>query len=97
VRISFSQSDDDEIVLTMLDEGPGIPQEQLDAVFRPFIRVDKSRNRRTGGFGLGLTIARNIARSLGGEIRLSNNQGGGLKTELRLPRAPARAAEPAAG
>ena len=51
VRISFSQSDDDEIVLTMLDEGPGIPQEQLDAVFRPFIRVDKSRNRRTGGFG----------------------------------------------
>ena len=70
VRISFSQSDDDEIVLTMLDEGPGIPQEQLDAVFRPFIRVDKSRNRRTGGFGLGLTIARNIARSLGGEIRL---------------------------
>jgi len=96
VRIMLSQSDD-EIVLTMLDEGPGIPQEQLDAVFRPFIRVDKSRNRRTGGFGLGLTIARNIARGLGGEIKLSNNQGGGLKTELRLPRAPARAAEPTAG
>ena len=86
VRLSLAQSER-EIVLTLLDEGPGIPEAQLDAVFRPFVRIDKSRNRRTGGLGLGLTIARNIAHGLGGEIRLSNKQEGGLKTELRLPRA----------
>jgi signal transduction histidine kinase len=83
-HLSLAQSDL-EIVLTILDEGPGIPEEHLDAVFRPFVRVEKSRNRQTGGLGLGLTIARNIARTLGGEIRLSNGQNGGLRAELRLP------------
>lgn len=86
VHLSLTQSDE-EILLTLLDEGPGIPEDQLDQVFRPFVRVDKSRNRLTGGLGLGLTIARNIARDLGGEIKLANNRDGGLRTELRLPRA----------
>jgi signal transduction histidine kinase len=74
-------------VLAIEDDGPGIPEESLEQVFRPFTRVEASRNRQTGGFGLGLTIARTIARGLGGEIRLENRKGGGLRTELRLPRA----------
>ena len=79
--------DEKDIVLAIEDDGPGIPEERLEQVFRPFTRVEASRNRQTGGFGLGLTIARTIARGLGGEIRLENRQGGGLRTELRLPRA----------
>ena len=58
---------------------------QIDAVFGSFVRLEQSRNRQTGGLGLGLTIARNIARAAGGEISLSNNPGGGLLTQLRLP------------
>jgi signal transduction histidine kinase len=74
-----------EVVLTIRDEGPGIPQAQLDEVFNPFVRVERSRNRETGGLGLGLTIARNIARAAGGDISLSNHPEGGLQTQLRLP------------
>jgi signal transduction histidine kinase len=81
------ERDGDDIVLMIRDEGPGIPQAKLDTVFRPFTRVEGSRSRETGGFGLGLTIARTIARSFGGDIRLANRPGGGLMTELRLPRA----------
>ncbi|MFE0014739.1 ATP-binding protein [Mesorhizobium sp. NPDC059054] len=76
---------DSQVALVIRDEGPGIPQAKLDAVFSPFIRLEKSRNRETGGLGLGLTIARNIARAAGGEIYLSNHPEGGLQTELRLP------------
>ncbi|TGQ54327.1 HAMP domain-containing protein [Mesorhizobium sp. M1C.F.Ca.ET.193.01.1.1] len=75
----------DTITLTIRDEGPGIPQAKLDQVFASFVRLEQSRNRETGGLGLGLTIARNIARGAGGEISLSNHPGGGLLTELRLP------------
>lgn len=74
-----------QVALVIHDEGPGIPQAKLDAVFSPFIRLEKSRSRETGGLGLGLTIARNIARAAGGEIYLSNHPEGGLRTELRLP------------
>ncbi|WFP65355.1 ATP-binding protein [Mesorhizobium sp. WSM4904] len=73
------------VTLTIRDEGPGIPQAKLDQVFASFVRLEQSRNRQTGGLGLGLTIARNIARGAGGEIKLSNHAGGGLLTELRLP------------
>lgn len=73
------------IMLAIRDEGPGIPQAELDAVFGSFVRLEQSRNRQTGGLGLGLTIARNIARAAGGEVSLSNHPGGGLLTELRLP------------
>jgi signal transduction histidine kinase len=85
-RLELS-GDESEIVLAIEDDGPGIPEERLEQVFRPFTRVEGSRNRQTGGFGLGLTIARAIARGLGGEIGLENREGGGLRTELRLPRA----------
>jgi signal transduction histidine kinase len=67
------------------DRGPGIPAEEFENVFRPFRRLESSRNRETGGTGLGLTIARTIARAHGGEVTISNRPEGGLRVELTLP------------
>jgi two-component system osmolarity sensor histidine kinase EnvZ len=67
------------------DDGPGIPAEQREAVFRPFFRLDPSRNITTGGVGLGLTIARDIARGHGGDLTLETSPQGGLRTRLHLP------------
>jgi signal transduction histidine kinase len=75
-----------ELTITVRDEGPGIPEAELERVFEPFYRLDASRNRATGGSGLGLTIARNIARAHGGETVLRNRAGGGLDAVLTLPR-----------
>jgi signal transduction histidine kinase len=77
--------DDDTVTLVIRDEGPGIPQAKLDAVFSPFVRLEGSRSRETGGLGLGLAIARTIARAAGGDINLANRPGGGLETQLSLP------------
>lgn len=77
----------DGLLLRIDDAGPGIPQEQLEAVFQPFYRVESSRNRATGGSGLGLYIARDLVLRQGGELRLSNRPEGGLRAELRLRRA----------
>jgi signal transduction histidine kinase len=67
------------------DRGPGIPEHEREAVFRPFRRLEGSRNRETGGTGLGLTIARSVARAHGGDVVLSDRPGGGLRSELILP------------
>jgi signal transduction histidine kinase len=75
-----------ELTLRVLDEGPGIPQAELERAFEPFYRGEASRSRETGGTGLGLGIARNIARAHGGELTLSNRAGGGLEATLTLPR-----------
>jgi signal transduction histidine kinase len=72
--------------IVVRDEGPGIAAGELERVFEPFYRVEASRNRATGGSGLGLTIARNIARAHGGDVILKNRAGGGLEAELTLPR-----------
>lgn len=74
------------LTLRFLDEGPGIPEQDLDKVFEPFYRLEQSRSRETGGTGLGLTIARNIAQTHGGDIRLRNRPEGGLEAVLSLPR-----------
>ncbi|WP_340117463.1 ATP-binding protein [Pelagibius sp. 7325] len=68
------------------DNGPGIPDAQLEQVFAPFARLESSRSRATGGVGLGLSIARTMARSHGGDIVLVNRQAGGLRAVIRLPR-----------
>jgi signal transduction histidine kinase len=68
------------------DDGPGIPEEQLDAVFRPFYRVDSSRSRETGGMGLGLYIVRDLTQRQGGRLSLRNRPQGGLRAEIRLPK-----------
>ncbi len=67
------------------DEGPGIPTEKYDEVFKPFNRLEASRNTKTGGVGLGLTIARDIALAHGGSISLDNSPRNGLRVIIRLP------------
>ena len=67
------------------DDGPGIPAEQREAVFRPFFRLDPSRSITTGGVGLGLTIARDVARGHGGDLTLETSPQGGLRARLHLP------------
>jgi signal transduction histidine kinase len=67
------------------DEGPGLPPGELERVFEPFYRVEDSRNRETGGTGLGLPIARNIVRAHGGDVVLGNRAGGGIRAVVTLP------------
>jgi signal transduction histidine kinase len=87
-RISV-EDDATALRIAVRDDGPGIPEQDLERVFEPFFRLEQSRNRDSGGTGLGLSIARNIARWHGGEIYLRNApQGKGLIAELVLPRSP---------
>ncbi|MBK5529356.1 HAMP domain-containing protein [Pseudomonas sp. TH06] len=83
-RIELS-SDERSIRIDVSDEGPGIPEESLQRVFDPFFRLEASRNRHTGGVGLGLSAARAIVREQGGELTLSNRSGGGLVARVELP------------
>ena len=69
---------DDGIEVTVADRGPGIPADRREDVFRPFYRLETSRNRETGGSGLGLAVARSIVRRHGGDIVLEDRDGGGL-------------------
>ena len=73
------------VVMTIDDDGPGIPVERREEVFRPFYRLDTSRNRETGGVGLGLSISRDVIRGHGGEIALDDSPLGGLRVRIRLP------------
>ena len=75
----------DGIVIDVADRGPGIPPNEYEAVFSPFYRLEGSRNRETGGTGLGLAVARNIVRRHGGDITLQDRAGGGLITRITLP------------
>jgi two-component system, OmpR family, osmolarity sensor histidine kinase EnvZ len=68
------------------DDGPGIPADKRKDVLRPFVRLEESRNPETGGVGLGLTIARDIARGHGGDLVLADSPMGGLRASIRLPR-----------
>lgn len=78
--------DDLEAVIVVDDDGPGIPDDDLERVFRPFQRVDRARGADTGGTGLGLTVVRNIIRGHGGDVTLENRPEGGLRQVVRLPR-----------
>ncbi len=71
--------------ITVDDNGPGIPPEKYEDVFRPFYRLDESRNADTGGVGLGLSIARDVARSHGGDVTLAASPFGGLRVIVRIP------------
>ena len=75
----------DAIEITIDDDGPGIPENMRNEAFKPFFRLDHSRNSGTGGIGLGLTIARDIIRGHGGEIILDDSPSGGLRARLTLP------------
>ena len=74
------------VAIEVGDRGPGIPEARLGDVFAPFTRLESSRNRDTGGIGLGLALAQTIVREAGGEIRLANRAGGGLCATIELPR-----------
>lgn len=84
VRLSLA-ADGGGVNIEVEDDGPGIPPQELDRVFEPFHRLEASRNRETGGVGLGLPIARNILRAHGGDISLANRPGGGTKASVTLP------------
>jgi signal transduction histidine kinase len=75
-----------EFDIAIADEGPGIPEAELERVFRPFYRLEASRNRDSGGAGLGLAIARSVVRSQGGDIILQNRPEGGLTATISLPK-----------
>jgi two-component system sensor histidine kinase CpxA len=75
----------DELVVRVLDSGPGVPEEALEKIFEPFYRLDDARNRQTGGAGLGLSIADRAVRLHGGQLRASNRNEGGLEIEIRIP------------
>lgn len=83
--INISETDE-EILIAIHDEGPGIPEDKLETVFTPFYRIDASRSRHTGGIGLGLSIARDMAGKQGGKITLKNAPEGGLVATLALPK-----------
>lgn len=86
VRVTVRE---DAVVVAIDDRGPGLPPEEMEAVFRPFYRVERSRSRETGGVGLGLSIVRSVAHLHGGEIILENRPEGGLRAILTLPRGSA--------
>ncbi|MDA1089580.1 MAG: ATP-binding protein [Proteobacteria bacterium] len=84
VRVNLV-ADAGQVTVTVTDDGPGIPDDQLEQVFAPFHRVDQSRSRETGGVGLGLSVVRSIVRAHGGEVTLANRAEGGLLATVILP------------
>ena len=76
----------DVVEVTIDDTGPGIPEDRVKDVFRPFVRLENSRNRESGGAGLGLAIARSVVLAHGGSISLANRKEGGLRATVRLPK-----------
>ena len=84
-HVALQPARDGMLTVLVDDEGPGIPPGELDRVFEPFHRLEPSRNRETGGTGLGLPIARNILRAHGGDVTLANRPAGGLRATVTLP------------
>ena len=84
VHVSLQR--DERMVQVMIDDdGPGIPEARREEAFRPFHRLDEGRNLQSGGVGLGLAIARDIARAHGGDVVLDTSVLGGLRAVVRLP------------
>ncbi len=89
VRVSVADAPSGPLI-TVEDRGPGIPEDRIDDMFQPFVRLETSRSRTTGGVGLGLSIARTVVLAHGGELTLSNRPAGGLRAEISLPKASSR-------
>jgi two-component system OmpR family sensor kinase len=84
-----------QVEIGVLDRGIGVEQADLERLFDPFFRTDRSRAKHSGGTGLGLALCKRIATALGGDIRAEAREGGGLALRLRLPKAPAPEGEQA--
>ncbi len=84
VRLAVGRNEE-VMEIAIEDDGPGIPEPQRESVFKPFFRIDSSRNPDTGGVGLGLTIARDVVRNHGGDLTLGTSAWGGLRATARLP------------
>jgi two-component system sensor histidine kinase CpxA len=85
IRLQPDENRDGWIVITVRDHGPGVPDHMLEKLFEPFVRVAESRDRQSGGYGLGLAIAERAIRLHGGDITAANEEGGGLRVVIRLP------------
>ncbi|KXU85812.1 ATPase [Caballeronia megalochromosomata] len=86
-EIDVATHGDGRAIISVLDRGPGIPDESLEAVFEPFVRLEGSRNRQTGGTGLGLAIARQLTLAMDASLTLHHRDGGGLEARLILKKA----------
>jgi signal transduction histidine kinase len=87
--------DGDRVALSVEDEGPGIPEADLERIFERFYRVDKARSRESGGTGLGLSIVKHLVARLSGEVTAANRRGGGAVFTIRIPFEAADTAEAA--
>lgn len=85
VNVVIHNNDDKDILIDIEDYGPGVPEEQLEKIFHPFYRVDTSREKKTGGYGLGLAIARQAIELHQGTISAINKKEGGLLVRIALP------------
>lgn len=85
-EVDVTLADGEVVEIRIGDRGPGIPQEERERVFEPYVRLEASRARHTGGAGLGLAIARAVVRAHGGEVRLEAREGGGTTAVVTLPR-----------
>lgn len=83
-EVSSWRNEEGALCIAVCDRGPGIPEDKLEQVLQPFYRLEGSRNRDTGGAGLGLAIAAQLTRAIGGNLQLSNRQGGGLSATIAL-------------
>jgi two-component system, OmpR family, sensor histidine kinase CpxA len=93
VEVRLEQTDADaqpKAIIRVIDSGPGVPEESLGKIFRPFYRIDDARGRQTGGVGLGLAITDRVVRLHGGTVHAENRSEGGLVVEIRLPAVPAQ-------
>jgi len=86
VEVSAAQNSD-RVVIRVTDDGPGIPEHDMPNLFEPFFRLDRSRSKKTGGYGLGLSIAKRIVEAHGGSIAVENNPTRGASFVMSLPKA----------
>lgn len=94
VHVSLEALDTTQALVRVTDSGPGVPDDSLDKLFRPFYRIDDARGRQTGGVGLGLSITERAVSLHGGTIRAANRPEGGLMVEIRLPLAAVPQTDP---
>jgi len=85
IEISIA-SDNHSVTVQIKDDGISIPEQDLPKIFEPFYRVDRSRSKDTGGYGLGLTLCKKIMEAHAGRIEISNNEKGGVMVQLVFPK-----------